>query len=246
MLLLLQRSLIKLVFYFMNGLVRISIFFIILGVCHQSFAQIKDAVKNDQSYLITKFPYSKTLKFEEIYCKKFPEIFDCKNLESSDKGMFPDKFNLADPFFVKLWLRPVSQVNYDALNIAGLYLREKRPKVGDKQYEYTFLDIELDTLTNWIYAHNSQLTASHPEEVKFKLAYLELLKENLFLVDENTYSNELTASNDFKGEYYVASREFVIFQLNKMLKMEMNTVVIKEIEKIIKSIPANRRNSKKQ
>lgn len=230
----------------MNWLIRNSIFLILFVFCHQSFAQIKDAIKNDHSYLLSKFPYSKTLKFEEIYCKKYPETFDCKNIESSEKGMFSEKFNLADRFFVKLWLRPVSQVNYDALNIAGLYLREKRPKVGDEQYEYTFLDIELDTLTNWIYAHNSQLTATHDEEVKFKLEYLELLKENLFLVDENTYTNELAASNDFKGEYYIASREFVTYQLNRMLKMEKNDIVRKEIEKVIRTIPADRRNPKKQ
>jgi hypothetical protein len=167
----------------------------------------------------------------------YPEVFDCENLKSSDKGMFSEKFNLADRFFVKLWLRPIGQPNYDALNIAGLYLREKRPKKGDSQYEYTFLDIELDTLTRWVYSHNSSLTSSHAEEVDFKLAYLELLKENLFLVDENTYFNELSASNDFKGDYYKASRRFVSNVLFKMLSLEKNPIVRKETEKIISTIP---------
>lgn len=230
----------------MNFLFRYSFAVVFMPLCLNSFSQIKEAVKNDQSYLLSKFPYSKTVKFEEIYCEKFPNDFNCKDIGSSDKGMFSDKFNLADRFFVKLWLRPIGQINYDALNIAGLYLREKRPKTNDKQYEYTFLDIELDTLTNWIYAHNSDLTATHTEEVKFKLAYLELLKENLFLVDENTYSNELAASNDFKGEYYIASREFVSYQLNKMLKMEKNPKIRKEIEKVLKTIPVDKRNPKKQ
>ena len=151
--------------------------------------------------------------------------------------MFPEKFNLADRFFVKLWLRPVGQPNYDALNIAGLYLREKRPKIGDLQYEYTFLDIELDTLTRWVYAHNSDLTASRAEEVNLKLAYLELLKENLFIADVNTYINELSASNDFKGDYYIASRRFVTNMLYKMLSWEKNPIVIKEIEKVIATVP---------
>jgi hypothetical protein len=230
----------------MNLFIRYLIFLLFIAFSSQSFCQIKDAVKHDQSYLLTKFPYSKTKKFEKIYCKKYSDVFKCDDIESSDKGMFSDKFNLADRFFVKLWLRPIGQSNYDALNIAGLYLREKRPKATDKQYEYTFLDIELDTLTNWIYAHNSELTATHDEEVKFKLAYLELLKENLFLVDENTYTNELEASNDFKGDYYIASRRFVAYQLDKILKMEKNPIVRKEIEKIIKTIPADRTNSKKQ
>jgi hypothetical protein len=229
----------------MNLSARYSII-ILFTVCFNSFGQIKEAVRNDQAYLLSKFPYSKTIKFEEIYCKKYPEVFSCDDLESSGRGMFSDKFNLADRFFVKLWLRPISFVNYDALNIAGLYLREKRPKANDKQFEYTFLDIELDTLTNWIYAHNSDLTASHTDEVKFKLAYLDLLKENLFLVDENTYTNELDASNDFMGDYYSESREFVNYQLNKILKMEKNPAVRKEIEKILKTIPTDKRNSKKE
>jgi hypothetical protein len=109
-----------------------------------SYSQNRDIIKNDHSYLLTKYPYSKTKKFEKLYCKLYPEIFNCNNLKSSKKGMFSEKFNLADRFFVKLWLRPVGQPNYDALNIAGLYLREKRPKTGDSQYEYTFLDIEMD------------------------------------------------------------------------------------------------------
>jgi hypothetical protein len=202
-----------------------------------SFSQIKNAIKNDHSYIITKFPYSKTRKFEEIYCEMYPDIFDCENLNTAKKGMFPDKFNLADRFFVKLWLRPVGQPNYDALNIAGLYLREKRPKIGDSQYEYTFLDIELDTLTRWVYAHNSNLTATHAEEVELKLAYLELLKENLFQVDVNTYFNELSASNDFKGDYYNASRRFVTNMLFNMLSWEKNPIVKNEIEKVISTIP---------
>jgi len=201
------------------------------------FSQIREAVKNDQSYILTKFPYSKTRKFEKFYCKKYPEIFDCENVNLSKKGMFPEKFNLADRFFVKLWLRPIGQSNYDALNIAGLYLREKRPKEGDSQYGYTFLDIELDTITTWVYVHNSSLTASHPDEVSFKLAYLELLKENLFLIDVNTYFNELSASNNFKGDYYDASRRFVINMLFKMLSWEKNPTVKKEIEKVIAIIP---------
>jgi hypothetical protein len=221
----------------MSRSIRYILFIVLFSFCYHSSAQIKEAIKKDQSYLLTKFPYSKTLKFEKIYCKKYPETFDCEYLESSKKGMFPEKFNLADRFFVKLWLRPIGKVNYDALNIAGLYLREKRPKNNNLEFEYTFLDIELDTLTNWIYAHNSQLTANHDEEINFKLAYLDLLKENLFLVNENTYSNELSASNDFKGEYFIASRQFVVIQLRKMLKMEINPVVRREIEMIISKIP---------
>ena len=201
------------------------------------YSQINQAIKNDHSYVLSKFPYSKTKKFEELYCKKYQDIFDCENLTDSKKGMFPEKFNLADRFFVKLWLRPVGQPNYDALNIAGLYLREKRPKIGDTQYEYTFLDIELDTLAKWVYAHNSDLTVTHAEEVNFKLAFLELLKENLFLIDVNTYSNELLASNNFKGDYYVASRRFVTNELFKMLSWEKNPVVKREIEKLIATIP---------
>jgi len=217
-------------------LIRYSLLILFFMFSNQSFAQIKDAVRADLSFIINKFPYSKTKKFEQEYCMLYPDVFDCKDIKDYDWSLFDDKFNLADPFFKNLYHRPITKINYDALNIAGLYLRQKRPQAGDLHYEYTYLDIELDTLTNLVYAHNDPKTATNEKEVQFKKAYLELLKENLFIIDENTYSNELTSSNNFKGAYYKASRKFVLMQLQKIIDLEYNSVIQFEIEKLIKAV----------
>jgi hypothetical protein len=151
--------------------------------------------------------------------------------------MFTDDFILADKFFVKLVLRPVGSENYNALNVAGLYLRVKRPAKNDETFEYTFLDIELDSLTSRVYAHNDRLTAMHDSEVKFKLAYLALLEENLFLIDEKTYINELKACNNFIGPYYEASRKSVTDVLLRLKSIEINPQVLSEIDALLARIP---------
>ncbi|MBN2524593.1 MAG: hypothetical protein JXB24_15085, partial [Bacteroidales bacterium] len=185
-----------------------------------------------------KFPYTKTQKFEKIYCNMYPDKFNCKNIGSYSRGMFPDDFNLSDVFFIKLSIRPVGWENYNALNIAGLYLRNKRPGKDDTTYEYTFLDIELDYLIKRVYFQNDALTAMHDDVVQFKLAFLSLVEENLFLITDKIYVNELAACNNFKGPYYEASRRFFTDALHDLLEIEKNEEVLNEINNLLNKISA--------
>lgn len=204
---------------------------------HDLYSQIKEVVATDHDYIIPKFPYGKTKKFERIYCNMYHDKFNCRNIGSTDSSMFPAEFNLADEFFIKLSLRPVGKENYNALNIAGLYLRKKRPGKNDTTFEYTFLDIELESLIDRIYFRNDELTSVHEDEVQFKLACLKLIEENLFLITERIYDNELYACNNFEGPYYEASRKFFIDALYRLWKMEKNIEIQKEIRKLLFRIP---------
>ncbi len=79
----------------------------------------------------------------------------------------------------------------------------------------------------------------HADVMQFKLAFLSLLEENLFLITDKTYVNELTACNNFKGPYYETSRRFFADVLYDLLEIEKNEEVLKEIKKLIIKIPDN-------
>lgn len=200
-------------------------------------SQIKEIIYTDDDYILSKFSYSKTKKIAKIYCNMYPDKFNCRDIESSDREMFPEEFNLADIFFIKLIFRPIGRENYNALNIAGLYLRNKRPGKNDTTFEYSFLDIELEFLTDRAYSHNDELTAMHDDEIQFKLSFLSLLEENLFLLNEKIYASELAACNNFEGPYYEASRRFFTDVLSRLLELEKNQVILEEIEIIFTKIP---------
>jgi len=224
--------------YRRNNLIMLFLLVLIPSISFQDlYSQLKEAVDTKNDYILPKFPYTKTHKFEKIYCNMYPDKFNCKNIGSSNRGMFPDDFNLSDVFFIKLSIRPVGWENYNALNIAGLYLRNKRPGKDDTTYEYTFLDIELDYLIKRVYFQNDALAAMHADVMQFKLAFLSLLEENLFLITDKIYVNELTACNNFEGPYYEASRRFFADVLYDLLEIEKNEEVLKEIQKLIIKIP---------
>jgi hypothetical protein len=201
------------------------------------YPQIRESVEKDDDYVLSKYPYGKTEKFERIYCNKYPEQFDCKNIGSSGRGMFREDFTLADNFFVKLSLRPVGRENYNALNVAGLYLRNKRPGKNDTTLAYASLDIELEYLVNRIYFFSDELSSHHEGEIRFKLASLALVEENLFIISDRIYDNELSVCNNFKGIYYETSRRFFADVLYKLLEMEKNEEVKAEIRRILNRLP---------
>lgn len=227
---------------FIQRILPLTLLFITTLFMSDLHAQIREAVESDMDYILSKFPYPKTRKLEKIYCKMYEEHFDCRIGYPGRDGMFPPGFNLADKFFSKLYLRPIGMENYNALNVAGLYLRSRRPGEGDPQIAYASIDIELDSLTGRVYAHNNSRRVDEEQEVKFKLAYLKLLEENLFLISDRIYTNELRACNNFEGPYYELTRKAVISVLHDMLEMEKNFKVRKAIIALLAKVPDEEKN----
>ncbi len=205
------------------------------------YSQLKEAVDTDNDYILPKFPYSKTKRFEKIYCSLYSDKFNCKDIASSVGGMFPDDFNLSDNFFVKLSIRPIGRENYNALNIAGLYLRMKRPGKNDSTYEYTYLDIELEYLIDKIYFFNDGTISLDEDEIEFRLALLSLIEENLFIITDKIYDQELSACNNFEGPYFEASRIFFTDVLFRLWEIEKNMKVRREIRRLLSIVPDNYR-----
>ena len=207
--------------------------------------QIKEVIESDNDFILPKFPYSKTNRIAKIYCGLYSDKFICSNIGVSERGMFPEDFTLADQFFVKLMVRPVGMANYNALNIAGLYLRSKRPGENDTTYAHTYLDIELEFLVDRIYFYNDELEASQENVVEFKLAFLSLMEENLFLISDKIYDSELIACNNFEGIYYESSRRYFADVLYSLLEKEKNSEVLEEINLLISKLPEKYKISEK-
>ena len=201
------------------------------------YSQLKEVVESENDYILSKYPYSKTKKFEKIYCDMYSDYFNCENIEVSPRGIFPDDFTLADKFFIKLSIRPINFENYNALNIAGLYLRMKRPAKNDTTYEYTFLDIELESLIDRAYFFNTENLSVDEDEIKFRLALLSLIEENLFIITDKIYDQELTACDNFEGPYYDASRRFFTDVLFRLWDVEKNREVRREIRRLLSTVP---------
>lgn len=225
-----QRKQFYKIFIFLILLIQIASF-------QDIYSQLKEVIETDNDYILPKFPYAKTKKIQNIYCEMYSDIFNCENIGVTERGMFPDDFTLADNFFIKLSLRPIGRENYNALNIAGLYLRLKRPAKNDSTYEYTFLDIELESFIDKVYFFNEETISSSKDEITFKLALLSLIEENLFIITDKIYDVELSACNNFEGAYYEASRRFFTGVLFHLWDVEKNREVRREIRRLLSTVP---------
>jgi hypothetical protein len=113
----------------------------------------------------------------------------------------------------------------------------KRPAKNDSTYEYTFLDIELEYLIDRAYFFNTENLSVGEDEIKFRLALLSLIEENLFIITDKIYDQELTACDNFEGPYYDASRRFFTDVLFRLWDVEKNREVRREIRRLLSIVP---------